>query len=85
MDKIEVQNNLIKMLFNTLIFSDEQLNALCGYSNMTFEIFESCLEKCLKNKNFDDFFDIIEIYPQYSEKLGNDFFESIKDDLKELE
>lgn len=55
------------------VFSEKQWDALCGYTEMTQEIFNKCLEICNVSKDNIMFWHIVKQFPEfkvnYSEKI----------------
>ena len=46
-------------------FTDEEWAGLCEEAPMTFELFISCIEKCIEGNYCECYFEILEQFPEY--------------------
>ena len=63
-------------------FTNEEWAGLCEEAPMTFELFISCIEKCVEGKYVECYFDIIQQFPEYEDQFL-DYLEK-KDGIKKM-
>lgn len=66
-------------------YSDEEIEALCNPERMTSEIFEKCLETCIAMDDVDEFFDVVDSFPQLSKDCTKRIEETMDDLSEDLE
>lgn len=70
-----------------LPFTDQQLLALSGQIEMTYDLFWECLEVCFHKGNMERYFEIWNSYPEQVEELhrrANDRKRSVKRKVKRV-
>lgn len=58
------QERVSKFILSSFAFSEEQLNALSGDSEMTYDIFRSCLDVCVEINEPGEFCSIMDRFPE---------------------
>ena len=59
-----------KSIPDTPDFTGEEWAALCEESPMSFELFISCIEKCVDGNYGECYFDIIHQFPEYEDQFS---------------
>ena len=75
MDEREYTLNFLRQQLggdNLPEWSDQEWDALCGYTDMTQELFESCLNACAEAGNIPEFIELFERFPEYGKAWAED-------------
>lgn len=69
-----------QFLHTTFLYTDEELDALANGEKMTQEIFEKCLDTCIKADDTREFFEIWNRFPVFA----CEFLKRIEEETKDI-